>query len=137
MVTEPSGTRYLSTPPPGEQLYAVLRGSEPLDGRTYSYLHGEKLFKLRPDAECMMRLSTDGFIVLNQAGHVEFEKIAASAFAEFCGDAAEMPYHLATITIGRRTWWIVKIAVEDGYDYELVDPLTGETVDLKGRWGLR
>jgi hypothetical protein len=136
MVTEPSGTRYVSTPPPGEDRdYSILRGPTPIEGRTYQYLLGEKLFKLRPDAECMMNLSTQGFIVVDRRGRVESESLAASAYAEYCGGSQETTYHLATITIGRRTWWVAKIALEDGYDYCLIDPLTGQEVVTKGRWG--
>ena len=85
----------------------------------------------------MMNLSTQGFIVVDQRGRVESEKLGVSAFAEFCGDAGETTFRLATITIGQRTWWIVKIALEDGYDYGLLDPLSGEPVVLKGPWGSR
>ena len=138
MVTGRSGTRYVRTPPPGQgRDYGILKGPTPIDGRTYQYLHGEKLFKLRPDEDCMMNLSTQGFIVVDQRGRVESEKLGVSAFAEFCGDAGETTFHLATITIGQRTWWIVKIALEDGYDYGLLDPLSGEPVVLKGPWGSR
>jgi hypothetical protein len=135
MVEERSGARYVSTPPPGERDYGVMKGPTPIAGRTYQYLHGAKLFKLGPDAECMMNLSTQGFIVVDRRGRVESEKLGASAFAEYCGDSSETTYHLATITIGRRTWWVAKIALEDGYGYSLIDPLTGEEVALKGLWG--
>jgi len=75
--------------------------------------------------------------VVDKRGRVDSEKLGASAFAEYCGDSAETTYHLATITIGRRTWWVAKIALEDGSDYGLIDPLTGEEVAIKGRWGER
>ena len=138
MVTGPQGTRYVSTPPPGwERDYSIRKGLTPIEGRTYQYLHGEKLFKLRADADCMMNLSTRGFIVVDQRGRVESEKLGAFAFAEYCGDASEMTYHLATLTIGHRTWWVGKFGVEDGHDYGLIDPVTAEPVDIKGLWGLR
>ena len=137
MVEDRSGARYVSTPPPGARDFGVLKGPTPINGLTYHYLHGEKLFTLGPDADCMMNLSTRGLIVADRRGRVESEKLGASAFAEYCGDAGETTYHLATITIGRRTWWVVKVALEDGYDYGLIDPVTGEHADIKGLWGLR
>lgn len=138
MVTDPTGTRYVSTPPPGDARdYGLVTGLTRIDGRTYHYLRGEKLFKLRPGDECMMHLSTEGFVVVGAAGHIESETIGAGAFSEFCGDAPELVYQLATIAIGRRTWWVVKIGLEDGYDYGLMDPLTGDSVEIKGLWALR
>ena len=137
-VTGPSGTRYVSTPPRGEERdYGLLKGPSPIGARTYEYLRGEKLFTLRPDAECVMNLTTRGFLVVDQRGRVESEKLGASAFAEYCGDSAETTHHLATVTIGRRTWWLAKFSLEDGSDYGLIDPLPGEEVVMKGRWGQR
>ena len=138
MVDEPSGTRYVGTRPPGRDSdYGILKAPRPINGRTYHYMDGKKLFKLRPDADCMMNLSTQGFIVVDQRGRVESEQLGAVAFAEYCGDSSETTYHMATITIGRRTWWVAKSALEDGYDYCLFDPLTGAEVALKGPWDQR
>ena len=138
MVTMPSGTDYVSAPPAGDERdYGIWKSPRPIDGRTYLYLRGEKLFTTRANEDCMTQLSTSGFVVVDHAGRVGSEKIAAGASSESCGDAAEFVYHLGTVVIGRRTWWIVKVAVEDGDDYGLIDPLAGDEIELKGLWGLR
>jgi len=138
MVRSPSRTDYVSAPPAGQERdYGILKSARPIDGRTYLYLQGEKLFTIRANDDCMMQLSTSGFVVVDRAGHVESEKIGADGFSEYCGDAGEFVYHLGTVVIGRRTWWIVKVGVEDGDDYGLIDPLTGEEIELKGLWSLR
>jgi hypothetical protein len=33
--------------------------------------------------------------------------------------------------------WVMRVNLEDGFDYTLFDPILGESVELKGGWGLR
>jgi hypothetical protein len=126
-------------PPPAAQNadYGLLKGPHRSAGSTDYYLRGEKLFTRRPDDECMMRLSTEGFVLVDARGRVMSEKIAARASSEFCGDAGEAVSQLGTVTIGSRSWWVVKIDLEDGFDYGLIDPATGEPVHIEGSWDLR
>jgi hypothetical protein len=131
-------TRFVNTPPPGDDRdYGLFKGPAPIDGRTYHYLSGGRFFELRSGDACKLSLSTEGFVAVDRAGHVESEKIT-SALTEFlCGNPSEAVYYLTTVTIGRHSWWVVKIGLEDGDDYGLLDPRTGEPVEIKGLWSMR
>lgn len=131
-ITGSFGARYVSRPPRDSQDFGLVKAESTIDGRSYYYLGGEKLFKLRPAEECMMNLSSEGLVVVNTDGRVVSERLSSTAFAEYCGDRAESLNLLATIALGDRTWWIVRMGLEDGYDYGLLDPLSGELVNLKG-----
>jgi hypothetical protein len=131
------GTRYVSSPPRNNRDVGLVRAETSIAGRSYYYLSSEKLFKLRPDGDCMMNLSSEGFVVAGRDRRILTERIASEAFAEYCGDRAESVDLLATIRIGDRHWWIMRSALEDGYDYGLLDPLSGAPVVLKGLWGTR
>jgi hypothetical protein len=74
---------------------------------------------------------------VDRRGAVLSEKISSSPYSEYCGDAAEWTTPLGTVRIGRQTLWVLRVNVEDGFDYTLFDPVLGDTVALKGAWDLR
>jgi hypothetical protein len=137
LVSHPSDIRFVNTPPPGDRDYGLFKGRTPIDGRTHLYLSGGKFFEGRPGEPCKLSLSTEGFIAVNPAGHVESERIASGLTEFLCGNPSEAVYYLASVTIGRRSWWVVKIGMEDGEEYGLIDPRTGEPVEIRGLWDLR
>jgi hypothetical protein len=137
-VTDGSGTRIVPAPPVGPmRAYGLAKLAGPIEGRTYYELSGEKMFRTRPGDDCLTWFSTKGLVVVGPRGNVVSEKLRSWADAEFCGDAPESDIDLATITIGARMWRIERTNMEDGYDYGLVDPLTGEPIVIRGEWGLR
>jgi hypothetical protein len=138
MTTGPAGNRYVTERPAAEWSdYGLTKASDRIQGKTYYYLRGEKLLKVKPADECMINLSSDGLVVGDRGGAVYSEKISSLAYSEYCGDAAESTIPLGTVRIGTRMLWVMRVVLEDGFDYTLFDPLLGDSVELKGGWGTR
>jgi hypothetical protein len=106
-----------------------------IQGKNYYYLSGEKLFKVKPADECMINLSSKGLVVVDRGGAVSSDKISSWAYSEYCGDAPESTMPLGTVSIGTRMLWVMRVNLEDGFDYTLFDPLLGDGVELKGGLG--
>lgn len=136
--TGPAGNRTVTVRPVGQESdYGLTKASDRVQGRTYYHLSGEKLFKVKPDDECKINLSSSGLVVVDPGGAVSSEKIASWAYSEFCGDPAESTMPIGTVRVGTRMLWVTRVSLEDGFDYTLFDPLLGDSVQLKGEWGLR
>ena len=121
---------------PDSRLGALRAGSRP-DGARYYQVRRDRVFRI-PGETCGMHLSTDGIVIARPDGRIVSERLAAWAFGEYCGDAGEWTDLLAIVTRGGRVFWIVRISVEDGHDYGLLDPeLPDPVVNLKGSWALR
>ena len=125
---------------PDDPIFGLVRADSPIDGRTYYYLDGEKLFLLgvkdQPEG-CKLNLSFEGVVIAARDGRVLSDHVSAHAYAEYCGDRSSWSTPLATVRLGGRVWWIMNGGVEDGYDYILFDPDANESVTLKGTWALR
>jgi hypothetical protein len=138
MTSTPAGNKYVTNRPIDESSdYGLTKASDRIQGKTYYYLSGEKLFKAKPDDDCKINLSTNGLVVVDRAGAVFSEKISAWAYAGSCGDAAESTMPLGTVRIGTRMLWVMRVNLEDGFDYTLFDPFVGDSVELKGGWEYR
>jgi hypothetical protein len=130
-VTTPERTVHVTQRPPDARDFILTKAEQAIDGRTYYYLDGEKLFTIHPHDECMMNLSSSGIVVTNGQGVVVSERIASAAWAEYCGDRASWDTPLATIQVRGETLWVLKSSLEDGYDYVLLSPVTGAAIQLK------
>jgi hypothetical protein len=130
---------YHDPAPRVDEPFGLVRAVRRFKGRTYYYLTGEKLFKmgLKDLADCKMNLSFDGIVITRSDGTIVFEKLNASAYAEYCGDAASWMTPLAVVERRDRVIWVVKYSVEDGYNYGLFDPEANENIALKGSWDMR
>jgi hypothetical protein len=138
MTTGPAGNKYVTVRPADEGPdYELTKVSDRIQGRTYYYLSGEKLFKVKPADECMINLSSNGLVVVDRGGAVSSDTISSWAYSEYCGDAPESTMPLGTVRIGTRMLWVMRVNLEDGFDYTLFDPLLGDGVELKGGWGFR
>jgi len=134
----PAGNKYVTVRPVDEAPdYGLTKASDRIEGMTNYYLRSEKLFKVKPDDECMINLSSNGLVVVDRVGAVSSDKISSSAYSEYCGDAPESTMPLGTVRIGTRMLWVMRVNLEDGFDYTLFDPLLGGGVELKGGWGFR
>lgn len=131
------GVEHVAASHDAAERYALVRAPRSLSGRIRYQLEGDQLFTLRKADSCMMLLSTRGWITADRTGKVVEQNISSLAYAELCGDAGEWARPLASITIAGRTWWIEQVNVEDGTDYMLLDPLSGDPVEIKGLWELR
>ena len=119
--------------------FTLTKAVRPINGRTYYYLDGEKLYLmgLKRHPDCKMNLSFEGVVIANRDGEIFSETVHAAAWAEYCGDRASWMDPLATLHLKDRVIWIVKYSVEDGYDYGLFDPDANRSVEPKGSWELR
>ena len=70
----------------------------------------------RYDGSCKLNVSFSG-VVVAQSGRRLSEKIAASGYAEYCGDRPDWATPLASLEVNEKVLWIVRVSVEDGYDY--------------------
>jgi len=133
----PTGTRYANTPPDGDPDGGLVRAPAQIDGDIHYFLLGEKFFQPGPAEECLVSLTTNGLVTVAADGRVRSEKISSGASDQFCADSGDVPIFLGTITVGSQSWWIVKTGVEGGDDYGLIDPRSGEWVEIKGLWSSR
>jgi hypothetical protein len=90
-----------------------------------------------PEDECKLNLSVEGVVEARPGGAVVFERLRAHAYAEYCGGRASHTYPLGILQLGNRTLWIVRGNLEDGHDYLLSDPKTGDGPVFKGEWWRR
>jgi len=90
----------------------------------------------RYDGSCKLNVSFSG-VVVAQSGRRLSEKIAASGYAEYCGDRPDWATPLASLEVNEKVLWIVRVSVEDGYDYALFDPDANDFIILKDTWELR
>jgi hypothetical protein len=135
-VQTPSGITLVPVAPDAPS-FGLSKADVPVAGNRYYYhLSGSDLYTMRAGDDCKMNLSTDGVIVVAD-GRVVWHRIASSAYAEYCGDAAEWATPIAALTLNGKTRWIMRDSVEDGYDYLLFDPDTGDPELLKGAWSER
>jgi hypothetical protein len=133
MTRGPDGTKYAAVRPVDEGSdYRLTKASDRIQGMTYYYLGGEKLFRVKPDDECMINLSSKGLVVVDRGGAVSSDKLSSWAYSEYCGDAPESTMPLGTVRIEARMLWVMRDNLEDGFDYTLFDPLLGDPVELKG-----
>jgi hypothetical protein len=138
MTTGPDGNKYVAVrPADAGPDFGLTKVSDRIQGKTYYYLSGAKLFKVKPADECMINLSSNGLVVVDRGGAVSSDTISSSAYSEYCGDAAESTMPLGTVRIGTRMLWVMRVNLEDGFDYTLFDPLLGDGVGLKGGWRFR
>jgi hypothetical protein len=138
MTTGPAGDKYVTVRPADQGLdYGLTKGSDRIRGKTYYYLSGEKLFKFNPDDECKINLSSKGLVVVDSGGAVSSDKISSWAYSEYCGDSPESTMPLGTVRIGTRMFWVMRVDLEDGFEYTLFDPLLGGSVELKQRFRMK
>jgi hypothetical protein len=137
-IENPDGSKNLvSERPPAFEEYTLLRAELVFNGRRYYSLDGEKRFTSVSLGGCEMNLSSEGVVITDTAGRVASERIAAAAYAEYCGDRSESSTPLATLELRGRLLWVLEVGVEDGYDYLLFDPNTGDSLQMKGTWAER
>jgi hypothetical protein len=127
-VTTPKRTDYVTQRPRDTKDFGLVKAARQIQGRTFYHLDGEKLFRMQAEGECMLNLSSSGVLATNAQGVVVSERIASTAWAEYCGDRAESATLLATLQIRDRVLWVMKTSLEDGYDYVFVNPVSGESV---------
>jgi hypothetical protein len=113
--------------------FSLMRAERPVNGRTYYHLTGEKLYAFgdAADESCKMNISFDGVVATDRSGRVAFENVSASAWAEYCGDAASWTDLIATIQVQGQFIWVGIENLEDGFSYFLIDPHTKEPVRLR------
>ena len=119
-------------PRPGEPWGSLVKSAA--DGRAFYYFDRGYRQRVAGD-DCALFVSVDGPVIADLSGRVISERLAASVFGEYCGDARESVNVLATVTIGGAPYWVNSVQVEDGYDYGIFDPQRGDSVPLKGGWG--
>jgi hypothetical protein len=103
-------------------------------GQTYYYATGEKLYTMDGTSNietCKMNMSFEGVVVTDADGGIESESIAASAWAEYCGDRASSMEPIATLEIDDRLVWVVIEHLEDGHNYYVYEPARSEYLPLK------
>ena len=132
-VTTPERTDYVTQRPRDTAEFGLVKAERQMQGRTFYYLDGEKLFRMQGKDECMLNLSSSGAIATNAQGIVVSERLASTAWGEYCGDRAESATLLATLQIRDQVLWVTKVSLEDGDDYVLVNPVTGESVQPRTR----
>lgn len=130
-VESASGVEYRLERPADFKEFDLVRATDPLEGKRYYYLAGEKLFRMNSQDGCMMNLSSSGIVVVGAGGKVVSERISSATYDGYCGDAPTWMTPLVTLRLHGHTMWIVKDGVEDGYDYSLLDAATGERRVLK------
>lgn len=120
--------------------FTLVKARRRIGGRTYYFLDGETLYVVggdaRYDGNCKLNVSFGG-VVVAQSGRRLSEKIAASPYAEFCGDRPDWATPLASLELDDKVLWVLRVSVEDGYDYALFDPDANDFIILKDEWGLR
>lgn len=111
---------------------SLMRAERSLNGRTFYHLTGERLYVLG-DAmdDCKMNMSFDGAVATDRNGRVAFENVSASAWAEYCGDAASRNDLIATIQVRDQLIWVGIENLEDGFSYFLIDPHTKQRLRLR------
>jgi hypothetical protein len=136
-VETPTGVKHVPLAPDAPMAFGLSKADVPVAGnRFYYYLSGEELYAMRAGDDCTMNLSTDGVIVVAE-GRVVSHRLASHAHAEYCGDAAERVTPIAALKLSGKARWIMRDSVEDGFDYLLFDPGTGDSERLKGAWSER
>lgn len=115
--------------------FILMKAERSFQGRSYYYLSGEKQYRAGSEG-CSMNLSFDGVIVTQPDGSRIFsEDVDSSTFSEYCGDRGERMTPLASVQWADRVVWVIRVDMEDGYQYGLFDPQKGDTIALRGAWG--
>jgi hypothetical protein len=110
---------------------SLTKALTPFHGRTYYYFDRAKQYPSNPAEpdSCAVNVSISGIVAV-ESGRVVMDRLSSHAWAEYCRDRAEWTTPLATVTLPDRLIWVVKIGMEDGYEYALVDPETDATIDF-------
>ena len=118
-------------------LFGLTKADVPVAGNRYYYhLSGSDLYTMRAGEDCKMHLSTEGVVVVAN-GRVVSHRLASTAYDGFCGDAPEWMTPIAAFTLNGKTRWIMRDDLEEGHDYLLFNPDTGDIEPLKGSWANR
>lgn len=105
------------------------------------YFTASKDYGAKPYPDCDATVDFSALVVRDRDGRVTARAEAMTTFDCTRDNAISVSFEpLASVRLSDRLLWFVKINVEDGYDYRLVDPsFSGDagSIDLKGLWQLR
>jgi hypothetical protein len=125
---------YRSPADKNSPTFALSRAQMPFKGRTYYHLTGQRLLVWKPgddEHSCKVNLSFSGSLAVERDGRLALEHVTAFPYAEFCGDAAEDITPIGTWQSNDQLLWIATSNLEDGFDYFVMDPQTGEALSLR------
>lgn len=116
----------------------LVRAINTFHGRTYYNLDGETRYRIRSSdpAACEVKVIVSGIVVADRRRIVS-DTLTAAAVGHDCASGFEVVDYLATVQVQERFVWIIRVAVEDGFDYTLRDPLANNEIPLRGSWGHR
>lgn len=129
----PSAAQRRATPINGELRKALHTDA---DG-TWYYFNASREYARRTTADCTPVTEFKGIFRREISGNLVVKSF--SAFATDSCSCSESLQPLATLQWSGPTLWIVRVNVEDGFDYGLLDPNAADPyfLPMKGLWDLR
>jgi hypothetical protein len=123
-----------------ERLVSVgfLKALTPFRGRTYYRVEGSTEYPIvsADPVTCALNVEFSGTIAV-ESGRIVSDVLSAGESTQCTGGSREWTEVLATVVVRDRFLWVIKIQVEDGRDYALVDPETNMLIPVRGSWPSR